>query len=274
MTEGGDDAKTWLAGVFDRAAPTYDRVGDAYHDYFGERLVELAGVADGDRVLDVACGRGASLVPAARRAGGTGHVLGVDISAAMVAAAWEQLTAAGLRGETRVMDAEHLDVADASYDVALCGFGLFFFPEPEAAMAELRRVLRPGGVVALSTWSTDDERWSWEDDLMATLEAGRRAVVRPFDDVADLSALLEAAGFTEATNRMEHRDVYFADVDVWWEWKWSYSLRGVLEQQDTATLERLKRQAAECLRPHHDAAGIPCRLTANLVRARRPEQVS
>ncbi len=61
------DTKAWLAGVFDRAAPTYDKVAGAYHDHFGERLVELAGVRPGDAVLDVACGRGAVLVPAAAR---------------------------------------------------------------------------------------------------------------------------------------------------------------------------------------------------------------
>jgi hypothetical protein len=68
--------------------------------------------------------------------------------------------------------------------------------------------------------------------------------------------------------------VYFADEAAWWDWKWSYSLRGVLEQQQPATLDRLRRQAAACLRPYQEAAGIPCRLTANFVRARRPFQVS
>ena len=49
--------KQWLAGVFDRAAPSYDRVGDWYHDHFGSRLVQAAEIGPGCRVLDVACGR-------------------------------------------------------------------------------------------------------------------------------------------------------------------------------------------------------------------------
>ena len=65
MTSDPDSAqKEWLAGVFDRAAPSYDRIGDAYHDHFGARLAEAAGIHPGARVLDVACGRGAVLVPA------------------------------------------------------------------------------------------------------------------------------------------------------------------------------------------------------------------
>ena len=70
MTSDPDSAqKEWLAGVFDRAAPSYDRIGDAYHDHFGARLAETAGIHPGARVLDVACGRGAVLLPAAARAG-------------------------------------------------------------------------------------------------------------------------------------------------------------------------------------------------------------
>ena len=269
-----ESSKAWLAGVFDRAAPTYDRVGDNYHDHFGELLVGLAGVDLGDRVLDVACGRGASLVPAARRAGQSGGVLGVDLSPEMVAACAQELAGAGVAGEARVMDAEHLALADGTFDVVLCGFGMFFFPDPEAAVAEMFRVVRPGGVVAVSTWGPDDERWSWEDDLLGSLKADRRAVVRPFDDPRDLAALLGGAGFVDLVERAERREVFFADDAAWWEWKWSYSLRGVLEQQDPATLDSLRRHAAACLRPYQEAGGIPCRLTANLVRARRPGPVA
>lgn len=266
----GVDAKTWLAGVFDRAAPTYDRVGDAYHDFFGERLVDMAGVREGTSLLDVACGRGAALLPAARRVGERGAVLGVDFSPKMVTTAAQALAVEGLPGEVRVMDAEHLLLGDASFDTALCAFGVFFFPDPEAAVAELFRVLRPGGVVAVSTWGQEDERWLWEDDLLATLQVGRRAVVRPFDTSSDVAALLRGAGFQDVTCQSEHRDVRFADEGTWWAWKWSYSLRGVLEQQDEVTLDRLRRQASERMAPSMVADGLPCRLTANLVRGRRP----
>ena len=147
---------------------------------------DLVDLGPGDHVLDVACGRGAVLLPAARRVGDLGTVLGVDLSPAMVELAARSLADAGLRGDVEVMDAEHLTVGDATYDAALCAFGIFFFPHPERAVAELFRVLRPGGTVALSTWGADDARWAWEDDLVATLKPGRRAIVRAFDDPADL----------------------------------------------------------------------------------------
>ena len=116
------DQKIWLAGVFDRAAPTYDRIGANYHDHFGERLVDAAGLVDGSRVLDVACGRGAVLRPAQAAAGPTGRVVGVDFSPEMVLAARASL---GDGVEVQVMDAEQLDFDDGSFDAVLCSFGVF-----------------------------------------------------------------------------------------------------------------------------------------------------
>lgn len=73
-----------MSGVFDRAASSYDEVAGAYHDHFGARLVDVVGVGPGDVVLDVGCGRGAILMPAAARVGPGGGVVGVDLSPEMV----------------------------------------------------------------------------------------------------------------------------------------------------------------------------------------------
>ena len=94
-------------------------------------------------------------------------------------------------------------------------------------------------------------------------------MVRPFDSVDEVESLLVDAGFTGIASELDHRDVWFADEDAWWAWKWSTSLRGVLEQQDEATLTQLRRDAENRMRPFKQDAGLPCRLTAILVSARR-----
>jgi O-methyltransferase/aklanonic acid methyltransferase len=84
------------AGVFERAAQTYERVGPGLFSHYGRRLVELAGLQPGGRVLDVAAGAGAVLLPAAERAGPHGEVVGVDLAAAMVARLRQELAARGV----------------------------------------------------------------------------------------------------------------------------------------------------------------------------------
>jgi ubiquinone/menaquinone biosynthesis C-methylase UbiE len=266
----GDGAdKAWLADVFDRAAATYDEPGGGYHDRFGERLVRAAGVQAGDRVLDVACGRGAVLAPAARVAGGDGRVLGVDLSPEMVRLAAERLAGEGLDVETAVMDAETLDLPDRSFDVVLCAFGVFFLPDPERAAAELRRVLVPTGTVAVSTWGADDPRWAWEDELLADVAVERRAVRRPFDQPAALEALLRGAGFDDVHVEPSHLEVRFGDADEWWAWKWSYSFRGILEQLPDERVARLRRDARQRLDEMARGDGLLLRLEALFAVGRR-----
>ena len=268
------EAKEWLAGVFDRAAPTYDEVAGAYHDHFGTRLVELAGVAAGDAVLDVACGRGAVLVPAAAKVGPSGRALGVDLSPEMVRLARARVDDAGVAAELHVMDAENLDVRNGSFSVVLCGFGIFFLPDPGHALAGFRRSLAAGGTVGLSTWGAEDERWAWEDDLLADVVVERRAVSRPFDRPADLDELLRGAGFDDVVIGIEHHEVWLADADEWWAWKWSYSLRGILEQLPPERLDRLRREAAERIAAMRVEGGLPLRLEALIARGSRVETLS
>ena len=199
------EQKAWLAGVFDRAAPAYDRVGVAYHEHFGRRLVELAGLPADAALLDVGCGRAAVLLAAAGR---VGTLTGVDVSAGMLDHARAELRAAGVDGvRLEVMDAERLAFADGTFDALTAAFLLFFLPDPERAAAEFRRVLRPGGRVAVSTWGDDDPRWAWEDDLMAGLRVDRRAIQRPFARPAEVHDLLAGAGFTDVTTHREELEI-------------------------------------------------------------------
>ena len=118
-----------------------------------QQLLRLAALSPGEEVLDVACGTGLVALPAAERVGPAGRVTGVDISDHMVREAQRRAALAGIAHATfHRMDAELLRLDDSSVDVVLCALGLMYMPEPERALAEMRRVLRPGGRIVLAVW--------------------------------------------------------------------------------------------------------------------------
>jgi SAM-dependent methyltransferase len=122
-----------------------------------EQLLDLAGVGAGSRVLDVAAGAGGQTLQAARRAGPHGSVLAMDSSAAMLDAAAQAAREAGLTNvETRVIDAQHLDLESESFDAVICRNGLMLFPDQPRALAEMCRVTRPGGRVAAYVFSSEE----------------------------------------------------------------------------------------------------------------------
>src|SRR5688572_28286021 len=160
MTLHPQDKKDILQGVFTRSAASYEHI--RYFPIFGEWLVETAKIPKGASVLDVACGRGAVLFPAAKRVGTGGQVIGIDLADGMARETEMEIQRRGLQqAEARQMDAEHLTFADSTFDVVLCGFSLQFFPHLGQALSEFHRVLKSGGQIAVTTWSSDDARWEW-----------------------------------------------------------------------------------------------------------------
>jgi SAM-dependent methyltransferase len=113
------------------------------------RLVKWAGIAAGQRVLDVACGTGVVAITAARLGA---EVIGLDLTPALLDAARENARAAGVAVTWQEGDAEVLPFPDASFDVVVSQYGHIFAPRPDVAAAEMLRVLRPGGTIAFSTW--------------------------------------------------------------------------------------------------------------------------
>jgi SAM-dependent methyltransferase len=137
--------------------PTLDR-------WYGEvtrQMLDLARIEPGQRILDVAAGAGEPAVSAAERVGPGGYVLATDIAEGIVELALQVARERGLKQiEGRAMDGEKLDLRDASFDAVLCRLGLMYMPHPVTALREWRRVLRPGGRVAVVVFSTPD-RNSW-----------------------------------------------------------------------------------------------------------------
>jgi SAM-dependent methyltransferase len=122
-----------------------------------ERLVELAQVDVGDRVLDVAAGYGEPALTAAIRVGREGRVVATDISGEMLAFGRERATEAGLDNVEFVeADAASLDFPAANFDAALSRWGIIFEPEPEATAARVRGFLKGGARMAISSWGPID----------------------------------------------------------------------------------------------------------------------
>ena len=163
-----DDPLAHLAGAYERAAPTYERAGVAHHAPFSERLAQLVLLGPGGRVLDVGCGAGGALLPAARRVGPTGEAVGIDIAPGMVERTRAAAEEAGLEQvRAEVMDGAALDgFEDESFDAVLAAFTLAAIPDAERALAEWRRVLRPTGMLGVAVWTNlVDDAWAWEREL-------------------------------------------------------------------------------------------------------------
>jgi len=135
---------------------------DAQIAHLGEHAMDRAGLAPGERVIDVGCGCGETTLALARRVAPAGQVLGVDLSAPMLARAAERARAAGLGDVIRFenADAQTHRLPAGAFDVAYSRFGVMFFADPAAAFANLRTTLRPGGRLAFVCWQTlVQNRW-------------------------------------------------------------------------------------------------------------------
>jgi ubiquinone/menaquinone biosynthesis C-methylase UbiE len=254
--------KRRITGLYDRAAPTYGQVGPPFFQHVGRRLVELAGVSPGARVLDVATGRGAVLFAAAEATGHGGHVLGIDLAERMVAETSAEIGRRGLaHAAVRVMDAEQLDLPDAAFDAVLCSFAIFLFPSPQRCLLECRRVLRPGGVVGLGAADPVDPRWDWENELFRRHAPGLelppamrgRSLRRPGELVREL----EAAGYADAREVREEASFAFRDADEWWDGLWTHGTRLPLESMSDEARARFETEGRAQIKELAATGGWP-----------------
>jgi len=261
--------KQALQGVFDRAASIYGGVG--YFPVLGQWLVDLAELPAGAHVLDVACGHGAALIPAAQQVGPRGRVIGIDLSDGMVREAGAAIRQLGLtQAKALQMDAEQLQFPDASFDVVLCGFSLQFFPHLDQALAEFRRVLRPGGRIVATTWGREDEDWRWYQDLRKAYQAVVKLSSQSFDRPEELVGPFSRAGFVEIRIVSRELDVVYETEEAWWAMQWSISGRAGLERLGPGRLERFKADVFGRMQALRHADGFHDRLLAHCTIAVKP----
>jgi SAM-dependent methyltransferase len=182
----------------------YERFVASWFAPWAEDLVAAAGIQSGWRVLDLACGTGVVTRTVAPILGATGQVVASDLNEGMLAEA-QQHPVDGAPVQWRVADATALPFETDEFDALLCQQGLQFVPDKVAAVTEMHRVLRPGGVAAVSVWAGLDE-----NPYIAALVEGLNqhlsdsagttmAAPTGFGDAGALEALFVDSGFGQVT---------------------------------------------------------------------------
>lgn len=173
------------------------------------------------------------------------------------------------------MNAESLDFPDGSFDLVLCGFALWFFPHPEAALREFRRVLRPGGRIGLTTWTDDCPYQNWVlRELHACLppDAPRTPPGRRFGTADSLEPVLRETGFAPVATAIEEADFVYPDLDEWWSSIWTAGYRRLVENLQPPELSRVKSEMFERVRSLKQSDAVHARWRALFAVAVKPAE--
>jgi len=247
MSDLEEDAKKKAASTYNAASDYYDHPANTFWGQFGRRTVTRLGLATGERVLDVCCGSGASAIPAAEIVGSDGAVVGVDLAESLLELARVKAKQRGLRNiHFQSADLMNLPFEDESFDTAVCVFGIFFVPDMEAALRELKRVVRNGGRVAITTWGprffepASTVFWNSIRDVRPDLYKG----FNPWDRISEVDAvirLLAGAGFSEMEAVAESDSQAVNEPEDWWAMIMGSGYRGTVEQLSAEDRERVRR---------------------------------
>lgn len=192
---GGEMGARWLAAIDDFEAMARPA---------GAALLARAAYVEGERVVDVGCGGGATSLAIASAVGRSGAVVGIDISRDLTAKAQERAAEAGTLNVRFVCADASCYTPETPFDRLFSRFGSMFFADPHAAFTHLHGCLRPGGRIDLAVWGPPREN-PWMMEMMSVLR--RHIEVAPasprapgpfaFADVGYLTAILEGSGFTD-----------------------------------------------------------------------------
>jgi SAM-dependent methyltransferase len=237
-----------------------------------ERMLDLAGLGPGSRVLDIAAGAGGQSMAAARRVGADGEVLATDISSNLMEYAAATARAEGISTvATKVVDGENLDVQPDHFDAAICRLGLMFFPDRAGALAGIRRALRPGGRLSVIVYTTADRNQFFSIPISlirerAQLPAPAPVQPGPFSLGGDgiLAGELQAAGFTDVTVEVVDAPLRMASIEecLQFEQESFGALHQMLSGLEESARQQVWQEIATAFKAYETAEGWvgPCEL--------------
>ena len=208
-TDTLDDYRHAIYEIAEAIAPTWERRRAEVEELstpFREWMLRALGPQEGDTVLELAAGVGDTGFEAAAIVGETGRLMTTDVSPAMLEAARRRGAELGVANAGyRVMDAERIALDDNSVDGVLCRFGYMLMADPATALAETRRVLRPGGRLALAVWGTAEQNPFFVTIAVSLVQRGHLPLPEPPPAPGPFSmasserteGLLRRAGFAE-----------------------------------------------------------------------------
>jgi ubiquinone/menaquinone biosynthesis C-methylase UbiE len=240
-------------------------------------LVEIAALRPGERVLDIACGTGIVARTAARKLGGKGSVVGLDLSAPMLATARAAAVEEGLVIEWWEGSATKLPLTDAAFEVVFCQQGLQFFPDRPTSLREMYRVLSPSGRLVLSIWTGIDKSPGFAV-LASSLarhigpEAGRLMTAGPFglSDAEELRAMIAEAGFEAVTIHPTVKILRYPSPEAFvLRYAAGSALAGPIAEAGDDARAVLLAEVGAALQPYVEAGTLAFPIESNIVVARR-----
>jgi len=276
MIEGQRQDWNRVAGGWEK----WDRFFEEQMAFLNHRLVADARLRAGMRVLDLGSGTGYPALLGAQTVGSSGSVIGLDLAEQMLAVARRKATALGLANVTyRTGDATTLPFETNSFDAVTSRFCLMFLPEIPKAVAEIARVLRPGGWVAAAVWSSPDKNPS----IGLSMEAIKSVVELPPPDptapgifrlakLGDLAGMLQQAGLIDVTEQEFLAEWSYASADEYYTslMEIAAPIQNLMAKISAPQIQEIKRLILEAATQYQHGDRITFPLAVRIVAARKP----